>query len=544
MLGFFERRFTLSMLVLCGLYLGTQCLYVATLPLVMDEFQGAHAVRRLATGLPYRDFIPYKTVLGYYLQLLPLQLTRDTWAQLIAVKLSMAAWTAAGVFFTARLLARQYRRSAICLGTILLFCMSTFLERSAELRVDMLTSLAGLVSLALLLDRRFAAAGALAGASFLLSQKGIYFIFAGALACGAHWLRGRRRRPEFVDCVRFISAAAAPIAAYVMVWGALSSFTLVMDVVFFAHSDIALDDLYDISRYWFHTLRANPYFYALAVLALGQLFARRRAGLQGERDSVLFVYGGVILVLGLWHRQPWPYFFVILIPTFYVLVIAFLDAELERAAELSRAFVVTFCLLGVVVPLQRVKAVLSRDNGFQRSSVRLAEAILEPGDTYLAGTEMLPGHQQAAARHLAWLDRRHLLRVGFADKARLIAELEASPPKLILMNYRIAALPPRIRQYLADNYQRYYGAAHTYSPLIRSQRFQIGLDGVYELRAQVACELDGRRVEPGQHVALTRGSHTASMTGFRLALVVAPPSELLDPRYADDQKLFDRPYDY
>ena len=70
------------------------------------------------------------------------------------------------------------------MATAALFAMSTFLERAAELRVDMLTSLAGLVSFVLLLSRRYALAGLACGLSFLISQKGVYFFAAGAPRSG------------------------------------------------------------------------------------------------------------------------------------------------------------------------------------------------------------------------------------------------------------------------------------------------------------------------------------------------------------------------
>ena len=75
---------------LIAAYLGVQALYVPRLPLVMDEFQGARAAWRLLADVPYRDFTPYKTVLGYYLQLPALTLLEDPWLALLATKL----WTA------------------------------------------------------------------------------------------------------------------------------------------------------------------------------------------------------------------------------------------------------------------------------------------------------------------------------------------------------------------------------------------------------------------------------------------------------------------
>ena len=77
-------------------------------------------------------------------------LEHDLWSRMIAVKLGMAATTAVVVFACAWALTRLIRADAVVLATGVLFAMSTFLERAAELRVDMPTSLAGLVSFVLL----------------------------------------------------------------------------------------------------------------------------------------------------------------------------------------------------------------------------------------------------------------------------------------------------------------------------------------------------------------------------------------------------------
>ena len=52
-----------AIVTVMGVYLALQAVYILRLPLVMDEFQGAHTVFRLTARLPYRDFQPYKTVL-------------------------------------------------------------------------------------------------------------------------------------------------------------------------------------------------------------------------------------------------------------------------------------------------------------------------------------------------------------------------------------------------------------------------------------------------------------------------------------------------
>lgn len=539
-----EKRFVAAMTLLCAWYLVVESVYISTLPLVMDEFQGAYSVSQLGEGLPYRDFIPYKTVVGYYLQLAVMQLAQDTWARLILIKASMAVMTAGTVFLAARILAQHYRKEAVCLATLLLFCMSTFLERSAELRVDMMTSMAGLLSLVFLLSKRFLVAGVLAGTSFLISQKGLFFIVAGGLSCLLTWSFDGRARERAVEGARFCIWAAAPILGYVFLWGAVSSFSVVVETVFFRHGDIALDELYRIKHYWFQTWERNPYFYGMGVLALGLLFARRDQEESGSGNRSLLSYGAIVLALGLWHKQPWPYFFVLIIPTVYVLIVALLDDQLRRPRALPTAFWVAFVVLGVAAPLRRFAAVMARDNGFQASTVRLAEAILEPGDSYLAGTQMLPRYQQPLGEHLGWLDQRHLQRLQLMEPEKLIEGLRASRLKLVIMNGRLLALPAPVRSYLAENYQRLHGAIHIYAPTIRTSRFQLLFDGAYTLQADQLVFLDGRAVAPGDRILLMAGPHEASALPFRMALNPDVPERALDPRYAHPERLFSQPYNY
>src|SRR2546423_1052727 len=75
--------------------------------------------------------------------------------------------------------------TALLTAVLLLVLMSNYAERSFEVRADGLSSLFGLLSLVVLLRGRPFAAGALATLSFLCTQKGIYFVFAGGVAVTA-----------------------------------------------------------------------------------------------------------------------------------------------------------------------------------------------------------------------------------------------------------------------------------------------------------------------------------------------------------------------
>ena len=164
------RRFVPIALAIAFAYLAIQIAAISRLPLVMDEFDGAYEAHELLTRVPYRDFAPYKTVLGYYLQIPPVAVAADPWTGLMLSKVWLAAINTACIFGVTLSLAALFSPAAAGASAVLLICMTSFLGRSSEIRVDMLTAWAGLFSMLLLLRRRWLAAGVLAGVSFLISQ--------------------------------------------------------------------------------------------------------------------------------------------------------------------------------------------------------------------------------------------------------------------------------------------------------------------------------------------------------------------------------------
>jgi hypothetical protein len=276
-----------------------------------------------------------------------------------------------------------------------------------------------------------------------------------------------------------------------------------------------------------------------------ELFVRARPGPRGERQWLLFGYGTSLLVLGIWHKQPWPYFFVLLIPTAWVLIVSYLELALERARRFGRFALGCVVVLGIGWSLHRVPVVLARDNGFQRHMVRLAEDVLEPADTYFAGVEMIFTRRQPPMP-LAWLDRVRLREVAGINSNVTIAQLQTAAPTVLIWNERLDALPEPVRLYLQEQYARWHGNIWVHSPTIQSgsSRFSLYLTGQCVVMASVPVETNGELLQPGDRVTLSRGRHsTSGRQPFRLLctpLVTDPP----DPRYASPQALFPNVYDY
>lgn len=549
-----EKQFRRLLLLLALGYLALQALYIAHNPLVMDEFDGAAEAHQLTRALPYRDYLPYKTVLGYYAQLPAVELGGEVWSALMLAKGEMALINALMVVVAGRLLARRLRRDAVLAALTMGIVMSTFLERSADLRVDMLTSWAGLASLLLLLERRFAAAGALCALSFLVSQKGaLYFIAANAAIVLARALH-RAWRELVRDGVRFNASWAIVIGLYVAFWSMLAGPAKVIRATFLGHvAETAIGTLGDIrGRFWHQTLVRNPYFWALciaAVIVLGAIELRRRTGDDSTR-AVITVYGAVMLALAAWYRQPWPYFFVIVVPTFWVLHAAFFDVALARR-RVARPLLAATALFGVLLPALRVGANVRRDHSFQAANVRIAEAALAPGETYLAGNDVVFTRDQTLPElsRLGALVLSALRAEPPEHWEQLVARLDARPPKLFLANYRINGLPEPLLAYLDRNYAHYWANVFAYSPRVEPAQpiVRLAFGGDYAIDAPPGTTVTIDSVPRGARdlIRLGAGMHAVrGATPFRLRLQLAVPADLLEPSTRDVQELYPNVYGY
>jgi len=544
-----NRRTVLIAAALSLLYFGIQLVYIPSLPLVMDEFDGANEAYQLLQVTPYQDYRPYKTVLGYYLQLPPLLVSSDPWTGLMASKVWLAAINTAAIFAASLTLAALFSPASALVGQLLLICMSTFLERSSELRVDMLTAWFGLASFLLLLNRRWLVAGAVAGLGFLVSQKGLYFILSANAAAAAFWWFESRDRRTFRDMVVLNAGTAVVIAGYIAFWGLLSSPWAVFSATFLSHGNIVFNDFYELEGHWTRTLTKNPFFYWGALTGIAGLAAARWRGLVGGTHLMTAVYAGVLFALCRWHKQPWPYFFVLLIPTLMVVHVAVAEVVIRHRARLRIAGALVL-VLGVAWPFSYMPGIVSRDHAYQRHVIRLASAMLGEGETYLAGNDLIYTRHQAHPA-LRRLGAAHVeaMRTWPRDRIdTLIAEIEAARPKLIINDYRMRGLPGPVQRYFDTRFDFLWSSVRGYAPLVNTneREFEIWFDGDYRVDTpEGLAVINGSRVEPGTTLTLQRGRHRNESTGpVRLRLHPPGFEDHADPQMQRRQALFTGVYDY
>jgi hypothetical protein len=390
----------------------------------------------------------------------------------------------------------------------------------------MLTALAGLLGLSALLSGAPLLAGLFTALSFLVSQKGAYYVVAAGIAVLASASAGRRISAS----ARYWGGAAGLLLAYLVAWGSAAGWSSVIGTTFFAPRAIFFETIYSIRReFWSQTLERNPAFYLWCAASLALVLWSAWRGPLAERSvhRALSAYAVLLSLAVILHEHPWPYFFVLWLPTLFVLSAA--GVHLARRglplASQRRGLLLILLALAVVLPLLRVPHVLRRDARLQRDSVRLARRLLEPSDTYVAGTEMVWDREHSSAR-LAWLGARHLSNLRRAPRSEiesLLDDVRAAPPKVILLNWRLLQLPGPLKSHLRRNYAHWRDCVYVYAPRLGGGEFDLSFEGFYALEAASPVVMDQRPMAPRHVRWLARGRHAAA-TSEEFTLHFIPPN--------------------
>jgi hypothetical protein len=538
------KYFPWLVLALTAGFLLLQVRYIWGLPLIMDEFANAGHIYRVAQGVPYRDFVPYKTVVGYYVLLPGIVALNSSWMAMLAAKVEIACLTALVLAGGALRLRRHFAPPAILGALLLLYTQNTFLERASELRVDMLSALLGLVSLLSYLERRAVLAGVAAGCAILMTQKGVYFALSLGGSAAFLLLRWRSRQ-VLMETLRIGGAGAGVVTVYIAFWCLVGGFSNVWRSMFEGPQHIAFADIYSLARFWAQTLDRNPIFYALGSAGLLLLIPVRR----GQRDTVterLWSYSLIHVALCIWHKQPWPYFFVMLIPTAWVSCVALLDRELGVARWWSLTLGAFVALGALASTITRVPAVLRRSSVEQRQVVEAAEAFLLTGETYLAGSELIWRHRHMPL--LSWLDMVQLADIEQAPE-RPLAMLRSEPPRLVIDNYRISHLPEAFQREFQSSFHPVGGNLLTYAPQLENglaeTRFAYG--GLYRVTGtpEGRVSIDGGPwLAAGDRVTLNVGPHLTNATSGARLVSWSDEPHFVQQTTRPDVSLFNYVYTY
>lgn len=349
--------FFLPLTLLCLAYLGFEFFFNQYAMISVDEFWFAHRIYEYKDGLPYRDFAPYKTVIGYYLLLLPMLSVKGILNTLIFTKNAIAVFNTLVLFISATWLTRFFSPRGVLGSVALLVCMEVMLTYSTNIRVDLIAYWFCLFSLLLLLENRCFWAGLIIGLAFATSQKAIWYIFATNAALGCHWLLTERNRKYFMSAVYFNLGALAVIAAYLITWAQISSWQTVTNSVFLEASAMYHLDWYNASRpfYWAMTLLFNPLAFLLWPVTFISLLASYKQDRTYYPRRFLIIYSSTILLCLIAYKQVFPYYMQVTLPAFLVLYAAFftwLEGLCKKPQKISISYpraLSAVCLVSVFV---------------------------------------------------------------------------------------------------------------------------------------------------------------------------------------------------
>lgn len=317
--------FGLSLIILCLLYFFTEFFLNSHLMFSVDEFWFAHRIYQYKDGLPYRDFAPYKTVLGYYLLLLPLLMTKGIIQTLIFTKNMIALANTFILFVTAFWLTRFFSRAGVLASFILLISSEIFIFYSTNIRVDLIGYWFGFISLLLLLDRRFLLAGLFLALGFMTTQKIIWYLFASNIALITDWFFINRNKDRFFDVLKFNLVVMSCILYYIILWSQIAHWPVILNSLFIEAKTMYQLDWYDSSRklFWSYLTFYNPLLFLLCPISLLSIIVPLKADKHYSQRLFVVVFSATILLSLVPYKQVFPYYMQAVMPVFFILYAAF-----------------------------------------------------------------------------------------------------------------------------------------------------------------------------------------------------------------------------
>lgn len=612
-----DNKTFLGIALLCLAYLFFQFWYIPYAANGADEFWFAHHIYQYTKQLPYRDFLPYKTILGYYLLTPAFFLSHDVLAPLYYIKDELAIINTLCIASVAVWATRFFKPKALFLTLILLLSNHLFLIYSVDLRVDMLTSWLGLIAALFVLSKRPMLAGVALALGFLISQKALWFWFSLNIALGAQWILLTRDKQTFRSLLLINATTLFFIGVYISTWALFSNWHTVLQSVFFEGYTQSKIVWYSAIYYlsWQMTLANGPLLIFLWPITLVSLLIYPKNDNLSQR-LFIFLYASCICILILTFQQPFPYQTVYLVPAFFLLFCDFfswfenllqqnqhtliyhaskrqlfwltvfftliilsviimynLPAGYLLTALIPSCLVIlvfrqkipillplcvaTIFFTGIFYPLSRFSVIAYYlDATYQKSMIRLSHSLLASGGEFIAGIPFFYDQNQTilglknligpAIQYLHHPNSKLLpimissLYLEPRTSEQVIHDLQQTPVKLFINNYRIVSLPGTIRHYLYSNYLHYSGSIYIYAPTMTAgkQQFHLKFSGDYQLIKLKATKIlvDHHAIPLNNRIKLSSGLHTSlSDASYRLKLIPPNSPKLFFPEENHDQ---------
>lgn len=355
MLAIDNKKLFQCIAMLCFAYFFVELGLISYVEFSRDEFWFAHHIYQYLHHLPYRDFLPYKPVVGWYLLTLPMAFSHDVLHPLFYIKDEIALINTLMIGLVAYWSTRFFHTKAILLTIPLILFGQQFFVISTELRVDMLSCWFALISVLLLISNRSILAGIMIGISFLVSQKTAWFWLATNGALGICWFIQSRNNQIFQKILFTNIACFLIIGLYIGIWSYLSSPAIVLHSVFYeAYTQSTLTWYVSaLPVEWQLILSNGPLLIMLWPLTWIALASTPKQDPVFEKRLFITLYTSLIMLCVITCKQQFIYNMVFLFPALFLMysdfMSWFLDQKKNKSLAANPRAVVGLCVLNTLL---------------------------------------------------------------------------------------------------------------------------------------------------------------------------------------------------
>ncbi len=538
------------LLLLPGAYLVFEFFFNQYAAFSADEFWFAHKAYEFRNLIPYRDFVPYKTVLGYYLLMLPMLFGSGVIQTLVVVKNTIAMINAFLFVLAGFAMSRLFSKPAVLTSFVFILLSDIVLTFSTNIRVDVFAYWWCFFAMIFLLNtlqqsktRYTLLAGICVGLGFCTSQKVAWYWFAIDLSLAIYWLAFQRNKKDFYQLCLFNASGLLILALYIAAFASISSLNVVLSSMFAQAVAIYQTDWYEphLFRFWLRTLNLNPLLFLLVPVGwLSLCFTSANDKYQQRFFIVLCTT--IVLFCLISYKQTFPYYMQVMIPAFMLFYAAIFDWLIVLFAArkwLQKTLVLLPIIAAFMLLIPISKDVRSLSGDYQHRHVLAINELLKSNGEYFAGIDLLynrsqpiPGLDLLAGPTIDYLSHPtekikavmlpSLNLNGSISIATILQSLHSAPIKLYVNNYRVNSLPPAIKSFLAQEFMHYTGSIYLYAPKIDilQHTFVLKFTGKYQLIANQVIHLQQFTLKNNDVVFLKAGSYqNSNKNSFRLRLI-------------------------
>lgn len=441
------------MIAICEIYFSIELCQTFFQKIEADEFWFAHHIAQYLDKIPYRDFLPYKSVLGYYLFTPPFFFLHHVFYTLWLTKIEFLIINTVCLCYAGIWLTRYYRPDIIFFTFLIVIFNESFLVYSTSLRPEVLICWLGLFSILCILDYKIVWAAIFVGIAFLISQKAIWYIVACdmAIVCSIFF------RGYFYSTIRhvviFNLIIAMIVVTYLAIWSSITSWQTLFDSFFYEAYVLAKINYYHSALYygWQIVLSKVSFLFLMwPLIWLGLLGVPLKNHIKRLRIAV---FASMVLACIVLYQQPFAYNMFFAFPAFFIVypeLFSFLyqypfENHTRQQAQFLFLFLYAIILMGMMIVFSLpiivflvvitvaigfyfyfvkqknelytkvvAKIILTAiiisgviysliayiltlpllDNSYQKYNLELANELLSEKDGYIAGTPFIYDHNQ------------------------------------------------------------------------------------------------------------------------------------------------------